>query len=717
MPGTGGTQGAKALTSPDRLHKIDQLREKNVGAHMPLPQLVVVGDQSSGKSSLLESLTGIPFPNGQGLCTRYATQITHRRDAVQAITITIIPGPDAADEEKERLKAYQETVESTDELVTRFESILTKHRKLEANAAMGIRNDLNPEGVRTFSQDVLKIEKCGPAEDYLTVIDVPGIFRNTEEGVTTESDKRLVLDMVKSYIEQERTVILAVLPSTVDIMTQEILNLAERFDQSGERTLGVLTKPDLLTERSTKAVVCDLVNGKKRPLNLGYYVVRNRGADEDSEDSQSFREREAMFKQEPWCHLPPDRVGIVALRERLQELLGHITDRAFPKLRAQARKMLDACKKELDDLGFSRQTEREQQQYLCDIAGQFQTVVRDALGANYTSNETLESDELRLITDIVNMTDEFNQEFSQLSQSRFFQPVASADDGESDDGRRAHGERHHHVNEPDASKFPELDSIIDTHWTPEQPEGDIMGWINRIYHRSRGADLTTFGPGLLLGAFREQSNKWAPFVKLYMSKVILIIHRFVMTVLARVCPDPRVLDELQSALDADLRERYQAGMDQALFLVSIERDMKPYTLNQAFSRELQRLRSLRISDKLGEDFIDRFDRKVVYMDKVKSELGGKNNVKYTEEDIHDILQVYYDIARERFVDYVYRLAVDNCLLSGPTSPLSLFSEKWVLALQTQSLASIAGESLRVTGRRDQLNKKMQDLQSAIEILR
>lgn len=120
--GTAG--GTNSLTSPDRLHKIDQLREKNVGTHMPLPQLVVVGDQSSGKSSLLESLTGIPFPNGQGLCTRYATQITHRRDSVQDITVSIIPGPDATDKEKTRLSSYHHSVKDTDELLVKFESIL-----------------------------------------------------------------------------------------------------------------------------------------------------------------------------------------------------------------------------------------------------------------------------------------------------------------------------------------------------------------------------------------------------------------------------------------------------------------------------------------------------------------------------------------------------------------------------------------------------------------
>ncbi|KAF5125965.1 Dynamin-related protein 4C [Metarhizium anisopliae] len=132
MVGKGGTQSGKSLTSPDRLHKIDQLREKNVGTHMPLPQLVVVGDQSSGKSSLLESLTGIPFPNGQGLCTRYATQITHRRDNVEDITIRIIPGPDSTDEDVARLSGYQHSVKNTDALLVQFESILIEVRNYTA---------------------------------------------------------------------------------------------------------------------------------------------------------------------------------------------------------------------------------------------------------------------------------------------------------------------------------------------------------------------------------------------------------------------------------------------------------------------------------------------------------------------------------------------------------------------------------------------------------
>ena len=121
---------SSTLTSPDRLRKIDQLRERNISTYLALPQLVAVGDQSSGKSSLLENLTGIPFPRGQELCTRYSTQITHRRDAASRITISIIPGPTASLEHKEKLQDFIKEVENTDQLHTEFPEILNEVRPL-----------------------------------------------------------------------------------------------------------------------------------------------------------------------------------------------------------------------------------------------------------------------------------------------------------------------------------------------------------------------------------------------------------------------------------------------------------------------------------------------------------------------------------------------------------------------------------------------------------
>lgn len=129
-------------------------------------------------------------------------------------------------------------------------------------------------GLSTFSDDILKIELSGPLRQHLSIIDVPGIFRTPTHGVTTKEDMTLVQSMVKSYIKDSHTIILAVIPAPVDIATQEILSMAEEADPLGQRTLGVLTKPDLV-DRGGEEHVMDLVRGIKNKLNLGYCMVRN----------------------------------------------------------------------------------------------------------------------------------------------------------------------------------------------------------------------------------------------------------------------------------------------------------------------------------------------------------------------------------------------------------------------------------------------------------
>ncbi len=76
---------------------------------------------------------------------------------------------------------------------------------------------------RTFSNDVLRLEIAGPDQEHLTVIDVPGIFKNTTIGLTTKSDIDLVKTTVLGYMENPRSVMLAVIPANVDVATQEII--------------------------------------------------------------------------------------------------------------------------------------------------------------------------------------------------------------------------------------------------------------------------------------------------------------------------------------------------------------------------------------------------------------------------------------------------------------------------------------------------------------
>lgn len=188
----------------------------------------------------------------------------------------------------------------------------------------------------TFSGDVLQLEISGPNQDHLSVIDVPGIFRDSTPGVTTMEDISFVKDMVHQYMANERSVMLAVLAANVDVATQEILQIASELDPEGERTLPVLTKPDLIDPGAEDQVIA-LVQGQTRSMNLGWHILRNPGKKdiEDRSYDRNRKERE-FFSKRPWSCLDEDSFGIESLRSRLQDVLSDLVRKEFINVRAAA---------------------------------------------------------------------------------------------------------------------------------------------------------------------------------------------------------------------------------------------------------------------------------------------------------------------------------------------------------------------------------------------
>lgn len=597
---------------------------------------------------------------------------------------------------------------------------------------MGVRADVSTGNGTVFSEDVLKIEVCGPKEDYLTIIDVPGIFRTTMQG-TTKDDMAMVRELVTRYIKDGRTIILAVLPSNVDIATQEILELAEEYDKNGERTLGVLTKPDLVTEPSAQAAVCDLVQGKKRPLNLGYFLVRNRGPNSGIEGHS---ELDKIFRKQPWADLPRDRVGIVALKEQLRSLLVEITRREFPTLIQDVGNQIRECKRELNSLGPPRQDEREQRRFLCGISEAFQDRTRAALTADYNANSGFDEDELRLITHVVNITDVFSADFHESAHSRHFEklgPVELSEEVETpvdcDDkaGLMVNELREllekARVDDVTPEELSELADII----TPEKisvpvPCNDFSKWISGVYLQSRGLDLGTFNANFLTTAFAEQSRKWADMTKIYMSRIIITLHRYIAAALRSVCSEEQVRSKLWAAMIESLVERYKKAMDQARLLVEVEQRKQPYTLNKQFAQALSKARGYRVSELLLPKA--RKDTKqfggtqyMIHLYDIAKAVQVQSNVEQLQEEIHDILHAYYSLAADRFIDNIFQLAVDYCLLRGPSSPLKVFTQDWVINLEAEQLEQIVGETRSATRRRQGYAKKIVDLTNALKILR
>ena len=166
-------------------------------------------------------------------------------------------------------------------------------------------------GSHTFSSDVLTIEIHGPDQEHLSVIDVPGIFRTETDGITTEADISRVNNMVKSQMSNVRSIMLAVIPASVNPATQEILQLAGAVDPDGLRTIGVLTKPDLVDKGAIDDVV-DMLQGRRHPLKLGWTVVRNPGQKELNLAKNRFDlEKEFFTGQAPWNTIDVSQIGIV----------------------------------------------------------------------------------------------------------------------------------------------------------------------------------------------------------------------------------------------------------------------------------------------------------------------------------------------------------------------------------------------------------------------
>lgn len=207
-----------------------------------------------------------------------------------------------------------------------------KEERADSPLADTMNNAASDRSLKTFSEDVLELEVQGPDQGHYSIIDVPGIFKVPTEGGTTRDDVAMVQRMVEGYVKNPRSIILVVVPSNVDLATEEILNIAEHFDPGGMRTIGVLTKPDLIVKGAESSIL-DVLKGRTHRLFHGWGIVRNLG----KKESESFMNRDDFeqdfFKREmPWNTLDPKKVGIASLRDRLQKLLKKHTEREFPSV-------------------------------------------------------------------------------------------------------------------------------------------------------------------------------------------------------------------------------------------------------------------------------------------------------------------------------------------------------------------------------------------------
>ncbi|KAE8717163.1 Dynamin-related protein 1E [Hibiscus syriacus] len=288
-----------------------------------LPVIAVVGGQSSGKSSVLESIVGKDFlPRGSGIVTRRPLVLQlHKSD--------------------EGSREYAEFLHLPRKRFTDFAAVRKE-----------IQDETDRETGRSkqISSVPIHLSIYSPKVVNLTLVDLPGLTKVAVEG-QPESVVQDIENMVRSYIEKPNCIILAISPANQDLATSDAIKISRELDPTGERTLGVLTKIDLM-DKGTDAV--DILEGKSYRLKFPWVGVVNRSQLDINKNvdmiAARHREREYFTSTPEYRHLA-NRMGSEHLAKMLSKHLETVIKSRIPGIQSLINKTITELETELSRLG------------------------------------------------------------------------------------------------------------------------------------------------------------------------------------------------------------------------------------------------------------------------------------------------------------------------------------------------------------------------------
>uniref|UniRef100_A0A8C9WAI2 Dynamin-2 n=1 Tax=Scleropages formosus TaxID=113540 RepID=A0A8C9WAI2_SCLFO len=286
--------------------------------NLDLPQIAVVGGQSAGKSSVLENFVGRDFlPRGSGIVTRRPLILQLVNSKAEYAEFLHCKGRKFVDFEEVRAEIEAETDRVT-----------------------GSNKGISPIPInlRVYSPNVLN----------LTLIDLPGMTK-VAVGDQPPDIEQQIRDMLLQFVTKESCLILAVTPANTDLANSDALKIAKEVDPQGLRTIGVITKLDLMDEGTDAR---DILENKLLPLRRGYIGVVNR-SQKDIDGKKDIRaalaaERKFFLSHPAYRHIA-ERMGTPHLQKTLnQQLTNHIRD-TLPGLRSKLQSQLLSLEKEVEE--------------------------------------------------------------------------------------------------------------------------------------------------------------------------------------------------------------------------------------------------------------------------------------------------------------------------------------------------------------------------------
>ncbi|OJD16084.1 hypothetical protein AJ78_03717 [Emergomyces pasteurianus Ep9510] len=671
----------------DLVDAIDKLRSQGISHYVSLPQLIVCGDQSSGKSSVLDAISGIPFPTKDHLCTRFATEVILRRTATEGVSVSIVPSQDRPEAECEQLAQFRESLTTLDDIPTLING---------AKDAMGLSGANN-----AFSNDVLRIEISGPNRPHLTIVDLPGLI-HSENKIQKAADVDLVQRLVRSYMSNPRSIILAVVSAKNDYANQVVLKLARDVDPNGIRTLGVITKPDTLPVGSeSEGAFVALARNEDVYFRLGWHVLKNRDYETRhcSADARDLAETQ-FFSSGVWSNLPPGSVGIVTLRKRLSQVLLDQIGNELPHLAAEIESSIEHCRVELSRLGESRGTVDEQRLYLLRIGQSFQSTVKAAKDGSYADeifgdSRTADGYCMRFRAVIQNLNLEFADTMRRAGQDRKIVDDATPEAGE------------------------ESRTVTRT---------EYLNDIRELIKRSRGRELPGMYNPLIVGElFYEQSTPWERLARKHIDLVWRSSVAF-LDLLVGELADVDTAEALRREVIHPAMGVLRQGLNSKLKkIITPFQTVHAITYKHYFTETIQNIREKRSKSEVerklehyfGVEDLGTLDR--LPMNKMKllpglvGALATRNEAdmdSYGCSEILDCMEAYYKVAMKNFIDNVAVQCVESKLVSKLEH---ILSPSQIMQMDASMIERIAAESTQSQDRRERVSRKLTILKAGAEV--
>ncbi|CAN8062934.1 unnamed protein product [Agarophyton chilense] len=664
------------------------LRACGVEHDIAIPQVAVIGDQSSGKSSVLEAICSVPLPRGAGLTTRCAIEL--RLSSTHPGDLALPP-----DSEPPKREPFWISLISTS-LNPKQIPLEGKHELEDAIAARAASLTDSRQG-GGFSKERVIVHIAATGSPNLTIIDLPGIIRTKTFGdfipfipnpfgrdSQDRNTIRQVSELIQGYAAQERTIMLVVVPATQDVATIEALEWAARYDPAGRRTIGVITKPDLVDKGAEKEVASVLLN-RRKPLKLGYVMMKNRSQIEVQENvsvQQARKNEYEFFATHPvFSKMKRSYFGVDNLVKKVTSVLVARVHDEVPKMRSEVVQMLEQCTQELQDIGQGAgETPAEANMTLMRIVFEYNNLLTESAAGRYV-DKRLWSSRLRLCTRVRDVYDHFKGEV---------------------EGKRP-------PFDGDSKFIDEVENEIRNSRGRELP-----GFLNPRIFESRVARYVE--------DWRDASNKLVAEVRRLVSEVAVDL----LSTLAPEFPGLRnrmqeIVSEVLHSLEKSARKELTSVFDREVG--------QPFTMNEQFLTAVNTKR------------LERFDAAVVVAlsragrdprgnirEKNVSDMlrawyqsyycsSSAERVRADAEDMSTMLGCYWDVSAKRFIDNNV-MVIDTTIIRPLAQEIHVPLNELVLKVGTsqQALENLLQEDPVVTSRRKTLRAKQERLRKAQELL-